>query len=122
MSFDAGPRPRGPSRRWMVRLFETSDKLEEHLNRNEVRPDQVASINVDGDGFFVLVYWVGGGPPADRRPAARAGFEERRPFRRREFEEGPERFEEAPRFERRPRPFDREGPPRRPGPPRRRER
>jgi hypothetical protein len=110
----------------MVRLFETSDKLEEHLNRSELRPDQVASINVDGDGFFVLVYWVGGGPPPDRRPAARAGFEERRPFRRREFEEGPEGFDEGQRFERRPQRspggFDRGGPPRRPGPPRRRDR
>ena len=124
MSFDRGPRP-APGRRWNVRLFETSDKLEEHLNRSELRPEQITSINVDGDGFFVLVYWVGGAPPA--RPPMRPAFEERRPPPRRRFEdEGDERgFDERPPpFEQPRRSFEREGfPPRRPGgPPRRRER
>jgi hypothetical protein len=129
MSFDRGPRP-PPSRRWNVRLFETSDKLEEHLNRSELRPEQVTSISVDGDGFFVLVYWVG--PPPVARPPMRPAFEERRPPPRRRFDdEGDERgrdergFDEGPPpFERPRRAFDREGfAPRRPGgPPRRRER
>src|SRR5688572_8236708 len=114
MSFeDRGPPPR-PARRWNVRLFETSDKLEEHLNRSDLRPEQVASISVDGDGFFVLVYWVGG-PPATR-PPMRPAFEERRPPPRRRFEDDePEQrgFEEGPpQFDRPRRTFDREGPPR----------
>jgi hypothetical protein len=126
MSFEGGARPR-PARRWNVRLFETSDKLEEHLNRSELRPDQIASISVDGDGFFVLVYWVGG-PPAPAGPPMRPAFEERRPPppRRRFEDEGDQRgFDDGPPpFERPRRPFERDGfPPRRPGgPPRRRER
>src|SRR5688500_7626175 len=125
MSFDRGPRPPPPARRWNVRLFETSDKLEEHLNRGDLRPDQITSISVDGDGFFVLVYWVGP-PPAAARPAMRPAFEERRPPPRRRFEdEGDQRgFDEGPPpFERPRRNFEREGfAPRRPGgPPRRRE-
>ena len=62
----------------MVRLFETSDKLEEHLNRGNLRPDQVASISVDQDGFFVLVYYLGG-PLLIRftqRMTAHPGFQE----------------------------------------------
>src|SRR2546426_155991 len=56
MSVEPGARPsRVATRRWMVRLFETSDKLEEHLNKSNLRPDQVTSVSVDQDGFFVVV-------------------------------------------------------------------
>lgn len=84
MTFEAGP-PR-PTRRWAVRLFETSDKLEEHLNRSNLRPDQVVSITIDADGFFVLVYNVGGPPLApERRPFN--DFQDRPPPPRRQFDE-----------------------------------
>jgi hypothetical protein len=81
----------------MVRLFETSDKLEEHLNRSNLRPDQITSISVDQDGFFVLVYNVGSAPApdAERRPF-RADVGDRRPPPRRQFEdEGEGGFREA---------------------------
>ena len=105
MSFEGGARPsRGATtRRWMVRLFETSDKLEEHLNKSNLRPDQVTSISIDQDGFFVVVYWVGGGPPpdGDRRPFR--SFDDRPPPRRR-FEDDDEaggfREERPPREDR----------------------
>ena len=111
----------------MVRLFETSDKLEEHLNRSNLRPDQVASINVDADGFFVLVYCVGGGPPEgpERRPFREQREWTPRPPPRPRFEddedeeEGEERpFRPPPRrdFDRGDRPPPR---PERSGPPRR---
>lgn len=106
----------------MVRLFETSDRLEEHLNRFNLRSDQVASIAIDGDGFFVLVYWVGP-PDGDRseRPARAFGgerpFVPRRPFR----DDGPPDFDNGPpsgrpphRMDRGPREFG--GPRRGPGP------
>jgi hypothetical protein len=91
----------------MVRLFETSDKLEEHLNRSNLRPDQVTSISVDQDGFFVLVYNVGSVPAPDteRRPF-RADVGDRRPPPRRRFdEEGEGGFREE-----RPPPFREERP------------
>jgi hypothetical protein len=108
----------------MVRLFETSDRLEEHLNRSNLRPDQVASINVDADGFFVLVYCVGGGPPegVERRPAFREQREwtprppPRPRFEDEDEEEGEDRgFRPPPRRQfdrgdRPPRP-ERSGPP-----------
>jgi hypothetical protein len=105
MSFEAGARPsRAATRRWMVRLFETSDKLEEHLNKSNLRPDQVTSISVDQDGFFVVVYWVGGGPPADGERRPFRSFEDRPPPRRRfeEEEEGGFREERPPPREDRP--------------------
>src|SRR5262245_51594590 len=103
MSFEPAARPsRASTRRWMVRLFETSDKLEEHLNKSNLRPDQVTSISIDQDGFFVVVYWVGSGPPPDgeRRPAR--SFEDRPPPRRRfeDDEEGGFRDDRPPREER----------------------
>lgn len=150
MSFEGGPRPPRPAgRRWMVRLFETSDKLEEHMNRGNLRPDQVQSIGIDADGFFVLVYHVGGEPPdLERRPPPRADqFERRPPPRAEQFERRPpprsEQFERRPPpapwrrreegfgeddlfddgpDDRRPpprRPFDRDSGPRRDLPPRR---
>src|SRR5688572_27064447 len=88
MSFETGP-PR-PARRWAVRLFETSDKLEEHLNKSNLRPDQVASVSIDADGFFVLVYHVGGPPTAAAAPERRSfgGFQDRpAPPPRRRFDE-----------------------------------
>jgi hypothetical protein len=88
MSFEGGP-PR-PTRRWAVRLFETSDKLEEHLNRSNLRPDQVVSVSVDADGFFVLVYHVGGPPPGPAPGRAFSGGEERRPPPRRFEDDAPD--------------------------------
>jgi hypothetical protein len=103
----------------MVRLFETSDKLEEHLNRGNLRPDQVTSISIDADGFFVLVYWVGGGPPEGERRPFRAELAERRPPARRRFEEeGDGEFREERSFGR-SRSFETEGPGRREFPQRR---
>lgn len=78
----------------MVRLFETSDKLEEHLNRSNLRPDQVKSISIDADGFFVVVYWVG--PPEGERRPFRADIGERRPPPRRRFEEDEDEDGERP--------------------------
>ena len=73
------PRAPGPGgRRWNVRLFETAETLEEHLNRQNLRPDQVTSLSIDGDGFFVLVYHIGG-PPAEVARPPRPEFVERRP-------------------------------------------
>jgi hypothetical protein len=105
MSFDPGSRPSRPSRQWAVRLFETSDKLEEHLNKNNVRPDQVASITIDADGFFVLVHHLGA-PPMERRPPA---FEAsgRPPPRRPRFDEDEGPREEEDEFPRPRRTFDR---------------
>src|SRR5262245_62640925 len=89
MSFEPGARPpRATARRWMVRLFETSDKLEEHLNKGNLRPEQVTSVSVDQDGFFVVVYWVGGGPPPDGERRPFRSFEDRPPPRRRFDDEG----------------------------------
>src|SRR5438552_4611039 len=99
MSFESGPRPPRPRSSWAVRLFETSDKLEEHLNKNSLRRDQVTSISIDADGFFVLVYHVG--PPAEERrpPPFQASrpprdFEDRPPRRR--FDEGEPDFDRPP--------------------------
>lgn len=75
-----------PTRRWAVRLFETSDKLEEHLNRSNLRPDQVVSVSVDADGFFVLVYHVGG-PPVGGSRGGFGDFQERQPPPRRRFDD-----------------------------------
>ena len=82
MSAEPGNRPPrvpGPGgRRWNVRLFETAETLEEHLNRQNLRPDQVTSLSIDGDGFFVLVYHIGG-PPAESPRPPRPEFVESRP-------------------------------------------
>jgi hypothetical protein len=86
MSFDPGPPRERGNRRWAVRLFETSDKLEEHLNRSNLRPDQVASVSIDADGFFVLVYYLGP-PPTPWREGRVPDFAERRPPARRRFDE-----------------------------------
>lgn len=97
MSFDQAARPPRPAgRRWSVRLFETSDKLEEYLNRSNLRPDQIASLTIDNDGFFVLLHSVGG-PPAEGGHGGDRGFAERRPPRPRAYDED---FEGEPPFRR----------------------
>lgn len=113
------PRAPGPgARRWNVRLFETAETLEEHLNRQNLRPDQVTSLSIDGDGFFVLIYHIGG-PPAEMSRPPRPEFIERRPppqpWRRDEgggdFDGGDDQPPRRPRED-----FD-DRPPRRSGPP-----